>query len=208
VISRERARLMRDLHDGILQSLTAAQLQLKTSADDGVDDVRRRLDIVRQLLAHEQRRIRSFVDAAGPNPPQADRFRSREDVARFLSETGRLWDCNVALSTWPGETTLPPALGVQLSFLLAESVANAVRHGAASKVGVGVQAGGDQLILDVWDNGTGFVVSDDVIDMHRGSVGVAAGPVSIRRRVMELGGSLDVMSSPDGAKLRIRLPMA
>jgi signal transduction histidine kinase len=123
-------------------------------------------------------------------------------------ETGRLWDCDVSLSTWPGETTIPPALGVQLSFLLAESVANAVRHGRASRIGVDVQTSGDRLVLDVCDNGTGFGVGDDVIDPYCGPVSVAAGPVSIRRRVTEFGGSLDVTSSPAGAKLRIRLPMA
>src|SRR5262249_40504755 len=58
VAERERSRLTRDLHDGLLQSLTAVGLQIKLMADSASDEIRTRLDVIRQLLLGEQRRIR------------------------------------------------------------------------------------------------------------------------------------------------------
>ena len=59
---RERAVIMRDLHDSLLQSLTAARTHLEFLPADG-EKANAQLQTVRELLRMEQRRVREFVDA-------------------------------------------------------------------------------------------------------------------------------------------------
>ena len=68
IASRERMRLTRDLHDGVLQSLTAAALQLNLAGQAPDQDRRSRLDLVTQLLAKEQRRSENLLMKFFPSP--------------------------------------------------------------------------------------------------------------------------------------------
>ena len=56
---RERASIMRDLHDGLLQNLTAARAQLEMLPADG-EYAKMQLDRTRELLRTEQRRVREL----------------------------------------------------------------------------------------------------------------------------------------------------
>jgi signal transduction histidine kinase len=205
---RERSRLTRDLHDGLLQSLTAAGLQIRLLADNEQGDARTRLEVVKQLLNSEQRRIRDFVRKAPP--PQA----TQEDVAvnsslgEVLAETARHWNCTASLVVEPEHARIPATLCVHVSLMLAEAVANAVRHGAASRVEVTVKQTADQgLEVGVRDNGRGFYgQSFSYANMDVLPAGM--GPYSLRERVRELGGSLGLSSSSAGVELQIRLQSA
>src|SRR5215831_44792 len=107
--SRERARLTRDLHDGVLQSLTAAALQLSL-ADRALDEDRKsRLDLVKRLLAIEQRRVREFVDGEFPKADVKKRA-LLVDLQRQLEETARFWNCTASLSVAPHDAEVPEAL--------------------------------------------------------------------------------------------------
>jgi signal transduction histidine kinase len=91
--------------------------------------------------------------------------------------------------------------------MLAEAISNAVRHGGASTVRVGMRKTNEHLAIEIQDNGrgiTGAACKDD----NKEPAAVALGPVSLRGRIVELGGSLDVRSSPLGTELQIRMPLA
>src|SRR6185369_2778595 len=66
--NRERARLARDMHDSILQELTAARLQLAGLAAAAKSDARPAIDHAANMLAAQQRRIREFVVDVNPRP--------------------------------------------------------------------------------------------------------------------------------------------
>ena len=59
---RERNRIARNVHDGVLQGLTAIALNLKTCSQRADFPLREELDAARQLLVGEQRRVRALVD--------------------------------------------------------------------------------------------------------------------------------------------------
>ena len=60
----ERASIMRDLHDGLLQNLTAARAQLELLTSDDEHE-KARIETIRGLLRTEQLRLRQFIDEAG-----------------------------------------------------------------------------------------------------------------------------------------------
>jgi signal transduction histidine kinase len=192
---KERMRLTRDLHDGILQSLTAAALQL--SLVDKTSDLSR-LAVVTQLLAEEQRRVREFVDEAPPKSKSPSVIVADDVLQQVVQDTGRYWNCTTSFSIAPDNATLPRPMADQVSFMLAEAVANAARHGGASKIDVAMEKANGHLDINIRDNGRGF----GCIVKHEHEQ-----PASIRERVHGLGGSLNITSFPDGAELAIRVPV-
>src|SRR5215831_6858022 len=63
------------------------------------------------------------------------------------------------------------------------------------------------LAIEIQDNGHGITGPACKYD-NKEPADAASGPVSLRGRVVELGGSLDVRSSPLGTELQIRMPLA
>ena len=190
---KERMRLTRDLHDGILQSLTAAALQL--SLVNKTSDLSR-LTVIAQLLTKEQRRIREFVDEAHPKSKSPSVI--VDDLQQVVQETGQYWNCTTSFLLAPDNASMPQPLADQVSFVLAEAVANAARHGGASKVEVAMEKVNGHLAINIRDNGRGFAC----LDQHEHEE-----PASIRERVHALGGSLNITSLPNGAELAIRVPV-
>jgi signal transduction histidine kinase len=205
-VAQERIRLTRDLHDGILQSLTAAALQLKLSSDVP-EALQSRIEIVKQLLQSEQRRIRNFVRGVFPKAAAEKDVLLSRDIEQLLSESGRHWECTTSLTVEPDDARVSSTLGIQISFMLAEAVANAVRHGAASKVEVRIAKTDDNLVIDIRDNGHGFDKQPMRYD-HEQLAASGKGPVSLRERVSEFGGSLSLASSSAGTELHIRVPLS
>ena len=205
--ARERIRLTRDLHDGILQSLTAARFQLKLLSDGQRDeDPQSRLDTIKQLN-NDQIRIRDFVRQTLPKSDAGTELVLSRDLRRVISELGELWECTTSFSVDPQDATVPAKLGAHLSLMLAEAISNAVRHGGASTVRVGMRKTNEHLAIEIQDNGHG-ITGSACKSNNKEPVDAALGPVSLRGRVVELGGSLDVRSSPLGTELQIRMPLA
>jgi signal transduction histidine kinase len=206
IASRERTRLTRDLHDGVLQSLTAAALQLDRAEGVPNNESRSRLDLVKRLLAKEQRRIREFVDDVFPKSAAKKRMILGRDLQRQLEETAQYWNCKTSFSVSPPDTEVPRPVADQLSLMLAEAVANAVRHGGASNIDVVMKKAEGHFVINIRDNGKGFD-GKPIHDQGREPAMEGIGVASVRDRVCALGGSLTVSSSQMGAQLAIRFPV-
>jgi len=204
IITGERMRLTRDLHDSILQSLTAAGLQLQLSARDSGEALRKRLSLVQQILGREQSRIRGFVEEMTSKKRGLSETMLTRDLESSLSNSAQQWGCSATLSVFPENATIPRHLGSELSLLLAEALANAVRHGHAANVEVSLAKANGELVIRISDNGRGFPVGasaglDQTFDQD-------VGPASLRGRVRALGGSFTASNSALGAVLDVRIP--
>ena len=166
------------------------------------------IDSVQQLLINEQRRIREFVQAMRPAASLQGEVRLSQNLRQMLSEAACNWNCELSLAVEPDHSTVPKTLAVQLSLMLSEAIANAVRHGKASKLDVAVRQTDATLTVIVRDNGCGFGYAA----RHNGACKLPprsqTDPVSLRDRVGELGGSFEVIDSSTGAELRIKLPVS
>ncbi len=201
---RERARLARDLHDGVLQGLTAAGLQLKTIASRSDQNLHQSIENVRKLLMGEQQRVRAFVDRREPSIPQQS-SNLHIEMHRGIEEIERQWGCKVLLSVTPSDATVSPELTRQLGLILAEAAANAVQHGNASRVHIGIELTTDGVMLRVADNGQGLKGKTGSYNQTE-LAALGIGPRSIRKRITELRGTLHLSSSSQGVELCITLP--
>jgi len=204
VASRERIRLARDLHDGILQSLTAAALQLKTTASHSDEKVRGEIATVRNLLLSEQQRLRTFVDNRQALDTQQGII-LYDEMQRQIEELEQQWGCRVVLQAIrPQNATVPLELTRQIRFLLAEAVANAVQHGNASRVNIAFERTPNDVQLLIRDNGQGLPgTNGNYSQTELANLGI--GPQSIFKRITELRGTLSLSSSPKGVELCIGL---
>jgi signal transduction histidine kinase len=207
-IREDRIRVARDLHDGVLQSLTGIRLRLQALADepDAQAPARDRLLALERAIAIEQREIRLFIDDLKPadRPVAADR-----GIAHALEEVrGRLaveWNTPISVRVSPDDLPLPAFAEQTFRLLVREAVVNALKHGHPSRVSVDVQAhGADGLRVVVSDDGRGFPFHGRL--EHEELVTAGVGPVSLRERLTSFGGSLAIESMPTGSRVEITLP--
>lgn len=203
----ERTRISRDIHDTIAQALSSIRLlahagsnrtsdpaaelaltQVETLAGDSLADVRR---IVAELVPAE------LEDGALTSALQRMLDRAHE-------ETGIRAELHVD-DTLP---LLPTEIEVGLLRSAQSALANVRVHAQASRVVLSLIDAGDSVRMDVIDDGAGF----DASAWERSPV-ATAGPSSyglrfMRDRLRELGGGLDVESSPgEGTAISAHLPI-
>jgi signal transduction histidine kinase len=202
-IEDERSTLAHDLHDGILQSLTAATLRLKACSNNCEGETRHELDLIQELLAAEQRRIRDSV--CGQKNANED-FGLAKACGSVLAELSAYWRCETALRVVPSDARVSSAMAKNLWLILAEAVANAAKHGGATRVLVDLQRTPEDFVISLSDNGCGFL---GLIGTYTGESLIArhAGPRFLCDRIRALRGSLTLSTSPVGARLQIRLPV-
>jgi signal transduction histidine kinase len=205
-----RIRLARDLHDGLLQSLTAAGLQIEaarslmaTDAKAAVD----RLNEVQRLISAEQRDLRTLLRdlkpvAAAPLPPEITLRGRLEELRRRVE---RQWGLHVALEADETLERLPRELAQDIRLMLHEALVNAARHGGAKAVEVRAEAQGGRVRLTVQDDGRGLSFRGR--REHAALSAGSGGPVSLWSRVDALGGTLTIDSSERGVHLEILLPL-
>ena len=194
--TEERARLARDLHDSILQDLTAASLRLKVLARSVPEDVGTHLDDVHALMFSQQQRIRQYVEEQRSTDRGRDAALSQplRALVKILREQ---WDCEIEVVLDPPDIEVPKWTLHEISQLVSEATANAVRHGKATRLHIALREIDDHhLDLEFCDNGSG--VQTD-LEPNR--------PLSLSARVADLDGILTISRETPGFRLRIALPL-
>jgi len=205
--SRERERLARDLHDGVLQGLAAANIHLSLSADRAERTVADKLTQTRELLSAEQQRIRTFVEnSRAHSKALAEQVDLAPDVHQVLKHLGQIWGCRIDITIDPPDMRASAETARNVRHFLAEAASNAVRHGRASQIEVSVQAASDRLHLTIADNGSGF---QGLIGSYSGDQLSAKniGPFSLRTRAKDMGGIITLKTSPSGTVVRVEVPL-
>ncbi len=207
-IREDRIRLARDLHDGVLQSLTGIRLQLQALAVEhgAPSSISDRLLAVERAIAIEQRELRMFIEDLKPITsrglsPAGLEGMLEELRARLAAE----WQTPIVVRVSPpGLAILAPAEDT-LRLMVREAVINALKHAHPSRVSIDVQPHGPYTLrVVVSDDGRGFPFRGRL--EHDALVASNAGPVSLRERVASAGGTLAVESSAAGSRVEIVLP--
>ncbi len=205
-VIEERMRLSRDLHDTLLQSMAGLALHVEGARRMMAGDApgaEQRLAMMVEQLAEAQRALRAFVDDLRPESPARDEpLKTRLD--RVAAAIARQW--GIAVSVEADEwLMLSETLTTEVCNLAAESLTNAARHAAATQVVARVTRSGDELRLDVEDDGRGFPFQgryelSELVTQRRG-------PWSLKERVVSLHGAMTLHSYDAGSRIEIRLPL-
>jgi signal transduction histidine kinase len=206
----ERVRLARDLHDGIIQSLTVATLRLETFPrllEKDPEAARREVARLQELLVAEQRELRSLVRELKPTGPAP--FSTEAGLAARLDELQERmrshWSLRMELTGNFREAALPRDVARQIHRIIHEAVVNAARHAEASAVQVGLWVEKRRVRIEVADDGRGFPFEGE-LDLPA-LMEAGLGPASLRDRIASLGGSLRLVSSRQGSRLDMTVPL-
>jgi signal transduction histidine kinase len=187
----ERRRLGRDLHDGAQQRLVSVVIDLQLAQKRWADDGRAR-ELVDDALDHAQAAIDDLRELAAGIHPSVLTDRGLHAALESLAERSPV---PVELDAELDER-LPLSVETTAYFLVAEALTNVGKYAHASRASVAARVIGDQLELEVLDDGVGGA------DPSAGS-----GLRGLADRVAAMRGALHV-SSPPGRGTRIHARIA
>jgi len=197
-----RARLARDLHDGVIQSIYAAGLGLESAMSELERDqpaARTRLAHCRQSLNGVIREVRGFI--SGLEPEQMQRHGFAQELSALARTMQNLWPVRIVHKVDPQiADRLSIGQEVHALQIARECISNALRHGEAKKVFITLTHDAGRGVLTVKDDGRGF---DTAIVTGQGS-----GLHNLVARAREMGGTLRLDSSPGrGSAVTITFPL-
>lgn len=202
-IADERRRLAAEIHDTLAQGLTGiiAQLQVVTSTDDPAvarRHVDRAADLARHSLGEARRSVHNLapVGLAEDGLPQA----LRKTVDHWAEQHG----LRAGFTLTGDPEQLHGEVAATLLRIAQEALANVARHAAADRVGVTLSFMGEEVTLDVRDDGRGF--DPDALPPRTRTGGF--GLDGMRARAERIAGSLAVESEPgQGTAVSARVPL-
>ncbi len=194
----ERARLAREIHDGMAQQLWLARLkQGRLLQEGGLSDE------AMVLAADVSSSIDSAMDEARQailalRPAEESTF--GEVMARYVDEFSDRFGIPAECRLDESAERLGPRAQAELLRIAQEALANARKHADASRVLVNIEATPGGMRLTVTDNGRGFELG--------GSGSKGYGLRSMRERAELIGASLAVESRPqDGTRVIVNVPL-
>jgi signal transduction histidine kinase len=200
----ERKRIARELHDQLGQTLSAALLQLDSSATDEqrAGEPRGELQqLVRQMIDQVRRM------AAELRPSILDRYGLHSALERYTQELAARSQTKVDYES-VGSTEQDERLGSEIEVALyriaQEALNNVIRHAAATRISVILLREPRAVSLLVEDDGEGF----DVGAVREHPDEKCLGLIGMEERANLVGGELVIESAPaKGTVIRAEIPL-
>ncbi|MBN1993788.1 MAG: GAF domain-containing protein [Anaerolineae bacterium] len=207
VIEEERARIARDLHDGLAQNLYFVGLKLdylckKVKAACEPEDVSSELCALKKTVQANIDDVRRTIFSL--RPLELEKLGFGPAVRKYIQEFGEQARLSVALEIQGNEQALPPALEPIFFRLVQEGLNNIAKHAKAEHAWIELAITPNQAgHLTIRDDGIGFnpetLSPGDSTKMGLGQM---------RERVKMLGGQFSIESVPmQGTKLCAQIPL-
>jgi signal transduction histidine kinase len=205
LVLSERSRIARELHDTLLQGFAGVTMEMQALSVrlPSASGERRTLDeIIRDaaVCLKEARRsvagLRERTGAAGNGGFAAVVESAAKEIAEGSVE--------VVMRASAGGVKLPGAVEFTLMRIAREAVTNAVKHATAKRIEIGLKVEGDaahaqELVMEIADDGVGFVTEAVARGEHYGVVGM-------RERAEEIGAGFEMVSVlGKGTTVRVRV---
>jgi two-component system sensor histidine kinase UhpB len=194
-MEEERARVARDLHDEVNQSLTGVLLHLEAAREHAPPELDRELAETKGMANQAMQELLTLARAL--RPTALDDLGLKAALAGHVDELERHTSIVASFEAEGDFSDLAPETQLVAYRVAQESLSNVVRHSDARHVRVRLRRNGNGLELTVSDDGHGFVLDDD-----SGGLGIPG----MRERALLVGGELEIESQPPvGTRVRLRV---
>ena len=201
-VLEERERIARELHDTVAQSTISLSMLLegveRAHREQDADRLERLLADAQEVTRRTTRQTRSFVDGdtrridTALSPAQALSAALTDLVESHQATTPARIELRIDEI---GELTQASAHALER--IASSLLANAVQHASAERIVLTLDRNGEEVLLDVVDDGAGFA------DDHEPGFGLR----TIRARIESLGGSWSVESAlGQGTAVQVKIP--
>ena len=182
-VGRERARIARELHDGIATELAGAISLFKVYLERQNGQPDETLSNVFQILEGSLKNVRESLAelrpaAIGPEGVVVD-------LRRQAEEFSRMYGIRVEISTIGTEDMVTPQQREVVAQVVRESLTNVRRHSGSTICRVRLGFAARPFLIEISDEGRGF----------GGGVPGGYGLMGMRERAAGIGGRLEVVST-------------
>jgi two-component system, NarL family, sensor histidine kinase UhpB len=191
----ERARVARDLHDEVNQSLTGLLLRLEAAREAAPPELESELAATKALANQAMRELLSL--ARQLRPTALDDLGLAAAIAGLVERLGE-GEVEATIAVDGDFSDLGDDAQLVVYRVAQEALSNAARHSGAAHVAVALRHDSDGVELTVADDGRGFAFAES----ERG-LGIGG----MRERALLVGGELTIESRPDaGTTVRLTIP--
>ncbi|MDQ7028925.1 MAG: GAF domain-containing sensor histidine kinase [Ardenticatenia bacterium] len=198
----ERARLAREIHDGLAQGLgylhIKVQSALRRLRQSRLSDAIIELEEMRTVIQELYTEARAAIDGLrAPFDPQKS---FSANLRAYVHHVVRRSGLNVRLYVPNEELDVPPVVAAHVFRIVQEGLNNIIKHAKADRATVWVECNAYGLVVTIEDNGRGF-------DPTRTSSSAHFGLHIMRERAEALGGHLHIRSEVErGTVITLHLP--
>jgi signal transduction histidine kinase len=200
----ERQRLAREIHDTLAQGFVSIVLHLEAAEQAlpaGLPVVQQHLGQAKTTARQSLAQAREVVQDLRAQPVEGSPLPEaiRQVVQNWAEATGMATTVAITGDVRP----MHPDVEVTLLRAVQEALANVRKHASASRLAVTLSYMGDEVVLDVQDDGIGIgaAATDPLLSSGYGLT-------AMRERVEQLHGSLLIESSPgEGTTLVVEIPL-
>ncbi|HTU14564.1 MAG TPA: sensor histidine kinase [Solirubrobacterales bacterium] len=191
----ERARVARDLHDQVNQSLTGVLLRLEAAKAAAPPELEKEL-VETSALAH-QAMDELLTVARQLRPTALDDLGLSAAIAGQIEQLGQS-EIEATFEVDGDVSGLDPDVQLVIYRVAQESLGNAIRHSRAHSIRVRLARRSDRVELSVIDDGSGFTFAEATSGLGLGGM---------RERAILVGGDLQIESRPDhGTSVKLTVP--
>lgn len=191
----ERARVARDLHDEVNQSLTGLLLRLEAAREAAPPELEAELAETKALANQAMQELLSL--ARQLRPTALDDLGLTAAIAGQVEQLAR-GEIEAEFAAEGDFSALEDDIQLVVYRVAQEALSNATRHSGAGKVAVTLRRDNDGVELEVSDDGRGFA-----FDESEGGLGIAG----MRERALLIGAKLTIESRPGhGTTVRLVIP--
>jgi two-component system sensor histidine kinase DegS len=204
----ERKRIAREIHDGPAQS--AANLSFKLEickrylSDEKMDALTTELNNLGDSIHSTIGEIRTIIYDLKPSCLENGLISA---VQRYIETFSGMSDINIDFTYSGEDSEIEYYITSNIYRIVQEALSNVKKHAEADSIRIDLEITNTRIILDIVDNGKGFVVEElktRKFDKLKGGFGIEG----IRERVELGGGSMTLQSAPGkGTALHIDIPV-
>ena len=190
VLTKERSRIMSDVHDGIGSQLLGLLIQARAGGSNPealVEGLQTALDDL-YLVVDSLDIVEGSLDMA------LGAFRTRIEPKCKAAGVTLHWSVDDS----HGRASTSPTVTLQICRILQEAVSNAIRHGKATELRLSLRDMPKGAMLRLEDNGGGF--SPAAVNKS------GRGLNNMRKRATAIGAQLEINSSKSGTCISLTLP--
>jgi signal transduction histidine kinase len=202
----ERTQIARDLHDGPLQDLIATSFGLvEAMSTDEKEDRLRKMRKIQESMQRNIRDLRVFCNDL--RPPVLAPFGLEKTIQSHMeSFRMRFPDIKIYLTLMPDGKRIPESIRMTMFRIFQEVMNNIVKHAHATELRISLFLDPNQVVLEVKDNGVGFHVPTDWVEVaQQGHLGL----IGMRERIESIGGTLEINATPGrGTRIEVTAPLA
>ncbi len=201
IVSQERNRLARELHDSVSQQLFAASMMMsaitETPSTSRSQHETKQLSMIEEVIHQSQLEMRALLLHLRPVALKGKTL--QEGMKELLVELSQKVPLEIE---WKIEDMhLDKGVEDHIFRILQESVSNTLRHAKASSLDIRLIKRESIIILRVSDDGQGF-------DVNESKATSSYGLQNMRERAIEIGGTFKIVSVPNkGTSLEVKVPV-